>query len=180
MSVVAVPTLQGPRLELHPLGLDARDAALVLAVQTDPAFIAHVRDSGVRTCEQARGLIATAMVPSRVANGMGMCRITVRASGQDIGMAGLVTRPGLPAPDLGYALLPAGRGLGYATEAGRLVLDHARNVLRLPRVLAVVAPDNPASGHVLARLGFRFETMVSLPQVEHPLRLFALDLLETR
>ncbi len=58
-------------------------------------------------------------------------------------------------PELGYWIARAHWGRGYATEAGRAVLDYARNSLRIPRLAASHFIDNPASGQVLAKLGFR-------------------------
>jgi RimJ/RimL family protein N-acetyltransferase len=46
-------------------------------------------------------------------------------------------------------------GQGIATEAGRAVLAYARDSLRLPRLVAGHFTDNPASGRVLQKLGFR-------------------------
>jgi RimJ/RimL family protein N-acetyltransferase len=57
--------------------------------------------------------------------------------------------------ELGYWLAPEHWGHGYATEAGRAVVALADDSLRLPRLAACHALDNPASGKVLAKLGFR-------------------------
>ena len=57
--------------------------------------------------------------------------------------------------ELGYWLTPGAWGRGYATEAARAVLDMARHTLGLRQVAARHYHDNPASGHVLAKLGFR-------------------------
>jgi len=54
---------------------------------------------------------------------------------------------------LGYWITPAAWGRGYATEAGRAVLDIAAT-LGIGRVEAGHYVDNPASGTVLRRLGF--------------------------
>ncbi|KTT75738.1 GNAT family N-acetyltransferase [Sphingomonas endophytica] len=56
--------------------------------------------------------------------------------------------------ELGYWLTPDTWGRGYATEAGRAVIDIARHALPLTRVTAYHHADNPASGHVLRKLGF--------------------------
>jgi RimJ/RimL family protein N-acetyltransferase len=58
-------------------------------------------------------------------------------------------------PDLGYWIKPDAWGRGYATEAGRAVLMMARYTLRLGLLHAGHFVDNPASGRVLAKLGFR-------------------------
>jgi RimJ/RimL family protein N-acetyltransferase len=57
--------------------------------------------------------------------------------------------------ELGYWLARAHWGRGYATEAGRAALAAARDSLRLRRVEAGHFLDNPASGRVLEKLGFR-------------------------
>ena len=54
----------------------------------------------------------------------------------------------------GYWLTPAAWGRGYATEAGRAVIDMARHALPLRRLSAWHFADNPASGAVLRKLGF--------------------------
>ena len=57
--------------------------------------------------------------------------------------------------DLGYWIARPFWGLGLATEAGRAVIANARDTLRLPRISAGHFIDNPASGRVLRKLGFR-------------------------
>lgn len=55
--------------------------------------------------------------------------------------------------ELGYWIARPHWGQGYATEAGRGVLEIARTLGHL-RVVASHFLDNPASGKVLAKLGF--------------------------
>ena len=54
---------------------------------------------------------------------------------------------------LGYLVGRRFRNRGYATEAGRAVLDHARG-LGIQAVVAETFPENPASARVLVKLGF--------------------------
>ena len=56
--------------------------------------------------------------------------------------------------ELGYWIARGHWGRGYATEAGRGALEIARALGR-ERVLAGHYVDNPASGRVLRKLGFR-------------------------
>ena len=58
------------------------------------------------------------------------------------------------AVELGYWIARPYWGLGFATEAGRAVVDLAQESLRLDRLVAGHFLDNPASGHVLRKLGF--------------------------
>lgn len=68
-----------------------------------------------------------------------------------IGSAGLGDHEG--APELGYWIAREHWGQGYATEAARAVLRIART-LGHRRIMAGHFTDNPASGRVLAKLGF--------------------------
>lgn len=56
--------------------------------------------------------------------------------------------------ELGYWVARPYWGLGYATEAGRHMIDLART-LGIERLVASHFADNPASGAVLHKLGFR-------------------------
>lgn len=57
--------------------------------------------------------------------------------------------------EFGYWLTPSAWGRGYATEAGRAVVDMARHALPIGRLSSGHFLDNPASGGVLRKLGFR-------------------------
>jgi RimJ/RimL family protein N-acetyltransferase len=56
---------------------------------------------------------------------------------------------------LGYWIARPHWGRGYATEAGRAMVALARHSLRLERLSSAHFLDNPASGRVLRKLGFR-------------------------
>jgi RimJ/RimL family protein N-acetyltransferase len=57
-------------------------------------------------------------------------------------------------PELGYWIARPYWGLGFATEAGRQLVHIAR-AMNLPKLSAGHFLDNPASGAVLRKLGFR-------------------------
>ena len=57
--------------------------------------------------------------------------------------------------EFGYWIARPFWGRGIATEAGEAVIANARDSLRLPRLVAGHFTDNPASGRVLEKLGFR-------------------------
>ncbi|MFL6737729.1 MAG: GNAT family N-acetyltransferase [Sphingomicrobium sp.] len=80
--------------------------------------------------------------------------ITERTAGDPviIGACGLGRRPS-GAVELGYWIGRAHWGRGFATEAGRALIEIART-LKLPRLEASHFIDNPASGRVLEKLGF--------------------------
>jgi RimJ/RimL family protein N-acetyltransferase len=51
-----------------------------------------------------------------------------------------------PEVEIGWRLIRAAWGRGYATEAARPILRHAIDELRLQRVIADIDPENAASG----------------------------------
>lgn len=59
------------------------------------------------------------------------------------------------AAELGYWIARPYWGLGFATEAARAVLSMAR-AAGVRDIRAAHFADNPASGHVLRKIGFRF------------------------
>lgn len=70
-----------------------------------------------------------------------------------VGVAGLDRMPGGEV-ELGYWIAKAQWGQGFATELGTRMIGIARDELKLTRLTAGYFIDNPASGRVLAKLGF--------------------------
>ena len=81
-------------------------------------------------------------------------------SGEVVGLVGLQ-----PHDDgqfeLGWWIWKAHWGQGLATEAIQPFIDHARDVMRLTRLVAVIDPPNAASRRVAEKLGMRFECIKS-------------------
>ncbi|MES2754787.1 MAG: GNAT family N-acetyltransferase [Pseudomonadota bacterium] len=86
--------------------------------------------------------------------------------------------------ELGYWFTPHAWGRGYATEAGRAVVQIARHALGLRRLHSGHFTDNPASGAVLRKLCFQ-PTGAIVPRrsvargAEVPCALYELDLAAT-
>jgi len=93
-----------------------------------------------------------------------------------VGLSGLIKRDALEDVDLGYAFLPRHRGQGYAFEAARAVVAHART-LGIPRLVAITTPGNAASIALLLRLGMCFQGTRVVVAGEPELNLYGMDLL---
>jgi len=99
-----------------------------------------------------------------------------------VGSCGLGRRPS-GAVEMGYWVARPFWGRGYATEAGRALIDIAR-ALALPSLEGSHFLDNPASARVLEKLGFAPVGIVA-PRlscargIEAPARLMRLSLTET-
>ncbi len=111
------------------------------------------------------------------------CLIFRRTEGapQLIGGIGAGRLPGSDELEFGYWLARPYWGQGYATEAGRALIANVRESLRQQRLVAGHFTDNPASGRVLAKLGFKPTGVTRLRwsagrRAEAPCRDFVLDL----
>jgi RimJ/RimL family protein N-acetyltransferase len=156
--------------------VEVADAPFYLALVNDPDFLAQIGDRGIRSLDAARAHIENGPMRMQAALGHAIWLVALKESGVAIGMCGLIKRDTLPEVDLGYAFLPAWRGQGYALEAGRAVVQHARDALGLARLLAITAPANTASGALLEKLGLRFDKIVHLAPDDAGTRLYTMQL----
>lgn len=92
----------------------------------------------------------------------GICfgAVVLTASGEVIGLAGMQ-----PHDDgqfeLGWWIWKEHWARGYATEAATAFVRHARDVMGLKRLVAVIDPPNVASARVAEKIGMRFECIKS-------------------
>jgi len=164
--------LETDRLILRRLSTD--DAAFILELVNDPDWLRFIGDRGVRTLDDARDYIRKGPVDSYARLGFGLFAVERKEGGPPIGICGLVKRDFLEDVDIGFALLPAFRGKGYAHEAARATMSYAREVVGLDRIVAITSPDNDASGRLLEKIGLRFECMIRIsPDSPEEARLFA-------
>lgn len=163
--------LETERLRLRWITLD--DAPFLLELMNDPAFIENVADRGLRTAEDAARYITEKMLPSFEQNGFGMNVVELKTSGTPVGTCGLFKREHMEHVDIGYAFLRTFWGHGFAYEAAVTLLQHGREVLGIPKIVAVTAPGNASSIKLLEKLGLRFERMIDMPGYEGESKLFA-------
>ena len=84
-----------------------------------------------------------------------------------IGQITMVRSPEAPAPDLGYAMLDAYHGKGYATEACQGVMDYCREKANQKWFLIYTNESNRPSIALAERLGFKLVTVARLPQFDN-------------
>ena len=163
--------LQTERLTIRHLTLD--DAAFILQLLNEPSFLRFIGDRDVRTLDDAGRYIVNGPMASYRQNGFGLNLVVLKDSGIPIGMCGVLKRPALDDPDMGFAFLPAYWSQGYAFEAATAVLVHGRDVLGLNRIVAIANSDNVSSAKLLERLGLRFEHLMRLPGESEDVKYFA-------
>jgi RimJ/RimL family protein N-acetyltransferase len=156
----ALPVLSTPRLVIRPLGDTDEDACRsVLAVPDEDGF--------------RRWLTWAVAAPAALADlhqpPYGERAVVLAATAELVGLVGLVPAlgpfdqldgapPGGPwTPELGlyWALAPAHRGHGYATEAAAELCRALFAALHPKRLIAMTEGTNDASQAVMRRLGMR-------------------------
>lgn len=163
--------LETERLSLRRLAED--DAAFILELVNDPDWLRFIGDRGVRTPDDARAYVLNGPAASYARHGFGLYLVELRDGSTPVGMCGLLKRDWLDDVDVGFAFLPRFRGMGLAHEAARATLDFATGVLGLPRIAAIVSPENAGSIRLLEKLGMRFERMAVPPGAEREVCVYA-------
>lgn len=163
------------RLRLRHLELP--DAAFYCRLLNEPSWLANIGDRGVRTVADAEQYLRTKSIPLYETLGYGMYLVETRDERRPIGLCGLVKRDALPDPDLGFALLPEFWGKGYAHEASLAVMNHARDVLGIRRLFAIVTPANERSIALLEGLGFTHHGAFRLTPQDQELKLYVREAL---
>jgi RimJ/RimL family protein N-acetyltransferase len=131
---------------------DLDDMALLLG---DPEVMTYyprpkTRDEAAHWIMWNRGLYRT--------HGHGLWLLTT-PDGSFVGDCGLTPQPvdGVTELEVGYHVVPALQGHGYATEAAAASRDFARDVLGATRLIAIIHPDNRPSQRVAEKIGLRPE-----------------------
>lgn len=172
--IPALSVIVTERLSLREMS--AADAGFVLEILNDPGFIRFVGDRGVRSLEDAARYASERFVESYRQNGFGLWLVETKDEKVPVGMCGLLKRKELNVVEVGYAFLPSFRARGYAFEAAAAVKTYARDVLKLPRLHAVVNPDNAVSIRVIEKLGMKYEHPVRLLGESSDISLYSTDL----
>lgn len=139
------------------------DAPFILELLNDPAYLRWIGDKRVHSLDQARDYLDNGPLESYARHGFGLYHVLRRDTAEPVGYCGLLRRDALPMPDLGFATLPAHRGLGFVVEASRAILEHEYLTHGIDRVGAIVLPGNNASIATLERLGFVHRGGATLP-----------------
>jgi RimJ/RimL family protein N-acetyltransferase len=156
--------------------MSVEDAGFIVELLNDPSFLRFIGDKGVRTIEDARQYILTGPLDSYDRHGFGLWLVELKGPQTAIGICGLLKRESLTDVDIGFAFLPQYRSKGFAFESAAAVMEHARAVLGLKRIVAIANDDNIGSHRVLGKLGMRFERMIRLSDDEPEIRLMAADI----
>jgi len=166
-------TLETERLTLREVSTD--DADFILRLLNEPSFLRFIGDKGVRNLQDAREYILNGPIASYNQNGFGLYLVVLKSMNTSIGMCGLIKRETLADVDIGFAFLPEFWNKGYALESATAVFSYGKDVLKLPRIVAITNKDNVTSGKLLERLGLHFDRLIDLNGDGDETKLFISD-----
>jgi RimJ/RimL family protein N-acetyltransferase len=146
------PILETARLRLRPHTLDDVDASHRMNLDAEVSRFTH--DGGVVDRSEVERRIRENVLGDYARYGFGRLVVERKDTGAFIGFCGLKWLEDLGEVDLGYRLMRAHWGQGYATEASRACVEWGFLELGLERIIALVLPENMASIRVLEKLGF--------------------------
>jgi len=155
-----MPRLETPRLLLRPL--QASDVAVLVAIWADPDVTRYM--GGPRDGEKVRQTLEDEL-RTYSTDRLGFCPVVEKASGRIIGDCGLTKKDvdGRDEIELVYVFAADSWGKGYATEAASALRDYALGRLKVPRLIALIDPENVASARVAEKVGMQFEKEVLRP-----------------
>lgn len=152
--------------------LDDGDATFILRLVNEPSWIRYIGDRNVRSVEDAQRYLREGPVAMYERLGFGLNLVESKATGEPLGICGLLRRDTLEHVDLGFAFVPGAWGQGYAQESAAAVLEHGRRELGVGTIVAIVSPDNERSCRLLGKLGFRLDRRVRLAPGDDELALY--------
>lgn len=153
--------------------LNSGDAAFIVELVNSPGWLKYIGNRNVSTKEQAIKYLKDGPLQSYQLNGFGLWMVELKSGQVPVGICGLLKRPHLEHPDLGFAFLPGYMGQGYAFEAATAVVNYSWSELKLPDVLAVALPENARSNKLLTKLGFKEVGPIFFPESNEELRLWS-------
>ena len=143
------------RLRIRQLTRD--DAAFILKLVNQPAWLAHIGDKNVHSLGDAENHIVNGPASMYAEYGFGLYLVELLSNAKAIGICGLIKRDTLPDADIGFAFLSDYNGKGYALESASAIVSHAINTLGIDKILAITTIDNQPSIKLLNKLGFVFD-----------------------
>ncbi|MGK9167715.1 GNAT family N-acetyltransferase [Inquilinus limosus] len=146
----ALPSFETPRLILRPRTMaDLEDC---LAMDRDPEVVRHI--DGPWSDPEAHRRFVEDRITRTYPDGMGYWTVRAKApEGRFLGWVLLIPADAVgPEIEIGWRLVRAAWGHGYATEAAAPILAHARETLGVT-VIADIDPGNTASIRVAEKIG---------------------------
>jgi RimJ/RimL family protein N-acetyltransferase len=148
------------------------DLFIIELVNTED-WLKYIGDKNIKTRQQAKEYLVKGPIKSYQENGYGLFLVELKDSKIPIGMCGIINRPTLENPDIGFAFLPQYVGQGFGYEIAQSTINYAQNELRINKVLAITIPENLASIKLLTKLGLKFQKSIKFSNDSAELMLYS-------
>lgn len=153
---MSFPTIETERLHLRPH--TAADLEPVLAMDADPLVMRYI-PPGPRDPDVERENARTALLADRPPETCpGFWAITEQDDPTYLGWV-IVKKLDEEQFEVGYRLVRAAWGRGFATEAARAAVRFGFESAGLERIVGITLPENLPSRRVLEKVGLRYERM---------------------
>ncbi len=151
--------IETERLILRDLRITDLDGMFEL--DSDPEAHKYLGNKPVKTKEESKKILES-VINQYKERGIGRWAAIEKSSGDFIGWSGirLNTEHNMNGftryYDVGYRLIPRYWKKGYATESGKIAVDYAFNVLKLPELYATTEMGNEASHNALLKIRLEY------------------------
>ena len=146
----------------------------MLQLLSEPSWQRFIAEHDVDSVPAALAYLEERIFPA-YEEGLGFWIVAEKSTQLPIGICGIIKRPYLDQPDLGFAFLERVWGTGVAAESASSVIEFADKELQLPELGAITVKENVQSIRLLEKLGFTFSKEITNPKQEL-LSLYALSL----
>lgn len=146
-TTLTIPTVDTPRLRLRAPSFDD--------FEPYAAFCASPRAKGVGgpyTRSQSFQRLC-ALIGHWHLRGFGRWMVTDRATGEPLGVVGIMHPVEWPEPEIAWSLFETAEGRGIALEAAEASRDYAYGVLGWDTIISCTTPDNDRSIALARRMG---------------------------
>jgi RimJ/RimL family protein N-acetyltransferase len=167
-----VPVFQTDRLVLSEFSL--ADTTFIIQLTNTEGWLRNIGDRYTKTEAGAIAYLQKGPLKSYATTGYGLWKTSLKETGQDIGICGCFKRDIFDHPDIGYALLPAFEGKGYATEAATGSRDFLFANYAVNNLLGITEPENLPSLKILSKLGMEYRKDISMPNETEVLKLYSI------
>lgn len=150
------------------------DAPFFLELMNTPHWLKYIGDRNIKSIQDAEETITSRHLESYKNHGFGFYKVLLKAeSHKTIGIAGLIKRDELEEVDIGFGFLPDYEGQGFGFEASVAVMQLAKEVFHIKKLVAITNLENHNSIKLLEKLGLIFEKKVNPFDEDKELLLFA-------
>jgi [ribosomal protein S5]-alanine N-acetyltransferase len=168
---IMIKTLNTERLRIS--ALEEADAPFIYQLLNSEGWLTFIGNRNIDNLAAAENYVARVYEKGPI----NYWKVVRKEDGVRLGIMTLLKKDYLDYYDIGFAFLPEYNGQGYALEASKALLNHAKDTLQFEIVTAVVLESNGKSIHLLTKLGFTFQHLIV--QDEEELLVYNLTLAST-